>query len=237
MRDIIIADAHLGTPNDLNYQRLLAFLKSLEGEVDTLVLLGDLFEFWSNFRTVPPSYRPLVQQLEEMSRSGTEIVWVEGNHDFHLKRYFGKQPNFRILPDGGMIHLGETPVYVAHGDLVDPHNSGYLRLRGILRSRFVAILTGFLPIPLLEKIATRMSRESKKRRRSYNRQAELEPLLEGHAAPWLARGAKAVVTGHYHTPIHKQLEQGDIISLGDWIHDFSYAEHRNGHLELRTFTD
>lgn len=237
MRDIFLADAHLGIPTDDNYRRLIDFLTGLQGEVRTLFLLGDIFEFWSNFRQAPQSYQPLVDVLESLAAQGCEIVWVEGNHDFHLERYFGRRERFRILPDGGSHELDGQTVYVAHGDLVDPANHSYLRLRRVLRSSLIALITGVVPISLLERIAARMSRASKKRRRSYDRQAELTPLLEKHAAKHIADGARAVITGHYHTPLCKQLSGGTMIALGDWIHDYSYAEHHNGTFTLKSLND
>jgi len=235
MKDIFLADAHLVAPDDLNYQRLMGFLNSLKGNVRTLFLLGDIFEFWGNFNHPPRAYQPLTARLEELVAHGAQIVWVEGNHDFHLQRYFGRRPGFRILPDGGMVDLGHDSVYIAHGDLVDPDNLNYLRLRRLLRSSFLAFLTGTLPQTLLDRIAARMSRESKKRRRSYDRQKELLPLLEQHAIRHLKSGAAAVVTGHYHMPLFRKIGAGTLIALGDWIDDFSYAEHDNGVFELKRY--
>jgi len=237
MKDLFLADAHLGHPDDDNYRRLLRFLDEQRGELRTLVLLGDIFEFWSNFRTPPTPYRPLIEALERLAQRGTRIYWVEGNHDFHLRRYFEKQLGFRVLPDGGYVDLVASRVYVAHGDLVDPHNRSYLRLRRILRSRPLALLTGILPVTLLERIAARMSRESKKVRRTYNRLEELVPLLEDHARRHLKPGVSAVITGHYHSPFQSQVEGGVMIALGDWLHDFSYAEHRDGIFTLRRYAE
>jgi len=235
MTDIFLADAHLGRPDDQNYQYLMTFLGNLKGNIRTLFLLGDIFEFWGNFKRPPHAYQPLVTLLEELAELGAQIVWVEGNHDFHLQRYFGRHKNFRILPDGGMVELGDTSVYVAHGDLVDLDNHSYLRLRRILRSPLIALFSGFLPLALLDYIAARMKHESKKRRRSYDRQAELLPLLNKHATRHLNAGAAAVITGHYHTPLCRQLDGGTMIALGDWIHDFSYAEHHDGVFTLKNF--
>ncbi len=237
MKDLFLADAHLGMPEDANYQRLLRFLDKQGDELRSLFLLGDMFEFWSNFRTPPAPYRPLVASLEGLAKRGVRVYWVEGNHDFHLRRYFADREGFWILPDGGLVDLGTSKVYVAHGDLVDPHNTSYLRLRRILRSWPLALLTGTLPIPILEKIAARMSHESKKVRRTYDRSEELAPLLEAHARRHLAEGADAVITGHYHTPMQRSWEDGTMIALGDWIHDYSYVEHRDGVFTLLRYSE
>jgi UDP-2,3-diacylglucosamine hydrolase len=235
MKDIFLADAHLGSPDDPNYRYLLDFLDGLCGEVRNLFLLGDLFEFWSNFKHAPTNYHPVLETLDKLIAAGANITWVEGNHDFHLQRYFGKRTGYRILPDGGKVELDGKQIYIGHGDLVDRNNHNYLKLRKVLRSGVIAWLTGILPLSVLDKIAARMSNESKKRRRTYDRRAELAPMLEAHAERMIEDGVSAVFTGHYHTPMEKNLPGGVMIALGDWIHDYSYAVHEDGNFSLKSY--
>jgi len=237
MMDIFLADAHLGSPGDPNYQRLLEFLKSIRGEVRQLFLLGDLFEFWGNFSRPPRAYRPLVDMLDLLAADGVQITWVEGNHDFHLQRFFGRRQGYRVLPDGGYIALDGKTVYIAHGDLVDTQNLAYLKLRRFLRSPFAAFLARLLPLAVLDRIASRMSHESKSRRLTYDRPADLLPMLEQHASTHFASGADAVITGHYHTPLVSSHGDGVMIALGDWMQDFSYVEYRAGVFILKSYSD
>ena len=88
-RDIFLADAHLLHPQQDNYQRLLGFLGAQRGQLRTLYILGDLFEFWVGYRhLIFAPYVPLLNALGDLQQAGTEIVYVEGNHDFHLGPYF-----------------------------------------------------------------------------------------------------------------------------------------------------
>ena len=104
MRDLFIADAHLLAPQDANYRRLLEFLRAQRGRTRTLVLLGDIFEFWIGYRyCVFSAYVPLLEALRELREAGARIVYVEGNHDFHLGPYFAETLGCDILPDGGVI--------------------------------------------------------------------------------------------------------------------------------------
>lgn len=87
MKDIFIADAHLKNPADENYVQLLEFLKQNSGNIRTLILLGDIFEFWVGYRhCVYSAYVPLLQQLNLLRLDGTSIIVVEGNHDFKIGR-------------------------------------------------------------------------------------------------------------------------------------------------------
>ena len=78
MKDIFLADAHLRRPGDTNYQKLLEFIGSLEGNTRTLYLLGDIFEFWVGYRHVVfTAYLPLLEALRRLRKTGTEIVFIE----------------------------------------------------------------------------------------------------------------------------------------------------------------
>ena len=106
MKAVFIADAHLLDPEDANYRRLLAFLHQQRGSLSHLVLLGDIFEFWLGYRhSVFAPFVPLLEELRRQRAAGTELVFVEGNHDFHLGPYFSETLACRILPDGGVLEL------------------------------------------------------------------------------------------------------------------------------------
>src|SRR6056297_1490602 len=100
MKDVFVADAHLADPASENYRCFLDFLNSLRGETRTLFLLGDIFEFWIGYRHIVFSpYVPVLDALRRLKEAGTEIVYVEGNHDFHVGPYFEKVLEARIFPD------------------------------------------------------------------------------------------------------------------------------------------
>jgi len=88
MRAIFLADAHLRKPGDHNYLMMLDFLDEQCGKTDILVLLGDIFEFWIGKNSVITDYVPLIDALERLHQQGTKLVYVEGNHDFHLGPVF-----------------------------------------------------------------------------------------------------------------------------------------------------
>ncbi|MRR35913.1 UDP-2,3-diacylglucosamine diphosphatase, partial [bacterium] len=104
MRAIFIADAHLRHEGDQNYRLLMEFLAGLRGAVDTLFILGDLFEFWIGYETVPfTHYLPILDRLKELAESGTEIVYLEGNHDFHMGPFFTETLGARVYPGPAII--------------------------------------------------------------------------------------------------------------------------------------
>lgn len=235
MKDIFLADAHLRRPADANYRKLLEFLGTLEGNTRTLYLLGDIFEFWVGYRYVVfTAYLPLLEGLRRLREAGTEIVFIEGNHDFHMGLYFTEILGCRVLPQEGSFDIDGKRVFLAHGDLMDEADVGYRRLRRVLRSLPLKVLIRIIPPDWTWGIAAWMGRVSKSQQARHEKRNPT-PLLRNHATARFTEGYQVVMTGHFHLPLHEQDEQGEMFALGDWIRDFSYVECDDGAFSLRSF--
>ncbi len=235
-RDIFLADAHLLHPRDLNYQRLLAFLAEQTGRVRTLYILGDLFEFWVGYRhLVFAPYVPLLNALAELRTSGADIVYVEGNHDFHLGPYFEQTLDCRVFPDGGDVEIDGKRVHLTHGDLINGDDRGYRLLRGFLRSRFLKTLIAIAPGDLTWGISRWASRQSQKGHAPKQQRRLPEAKIDAYARRRLKDGCAVVITGHFHQPFSRQLGEGMVFGLGDWLTQYSYLVHENGTFSLKTY--
>ena len=235
-RDIFLADAHLLHPRDINYQRLLAFLGEQQGRLRTLYILGDLFEFWVGYRhMVFAPYVPLLNALGELHAGGTNIVYVEGNHDFHLGPYFHETLGCRVLPDGGDVEIDGRKVHLTHGDLVNSADRGYRLLRRFLRSRFLKGLIALAPGDLTWSISRWASRQSQKGHAPKNNRRLPEACIDAYARQRLAAGNDIVITGHFHQPFTRRIDRGQVFGLGDWIEQYSYLVYEDGCFELKTY--
>jgi len=238
MKDLFLADAHLVDPSDENYLKLLEFLERQIGRIRTLYLLGDIFEFWIGYRhTVFAPYVPLLDTLRRLRGGGAEIVFVEGNHDFHLGPYFEEFLGCRILPDGGSVDIEGKKVFISHGDMINPEDRGYRLLRRILRSRLFRLVKGILPPDLAWRTARWASRQSKKGHGRKRSRWSPEDMILAHARHRFAEGFDAVVTGHFHAPFFKSSNEGIVIALGDWMTDYSYAVFENGMFSLKNLSE
>lgn len=233
MKDIFLADAHLLDPADNNYQRLLTFLRQQRGTIRNLVMLGDIFEFWVGYRhTVFAPFVPLLEELRLQRESGTELIFVEGNHDFHLGPYFSEILECRILPDGGTLELDGKRIFIAHGDQVNPDDRGYRLLRSALRCRLSRLLLALAPPDWAWRVSRWASRLSSRRKKS--RVCYLpEELLLNFAQERFAEGYDAVLIGHFHIPLYRKLDEKLLVCLGDWIEQDSYAVFENGAFALK----
>jgi UDP-2,3-diacylglucosamine hydrolase len=235
MRKIFIADAHLRQPEDENYRRLLSFLATLPGTADTLYILGDLFEFWIGYpRLVFPQYAPLIDALRRLRLQGVELVYLEGNHDFNLGPVFTRDLRAGVHAGPVTVSLAGRRVYLCHGDQMNPQDYGYRLLRGLLRSLPVRCLPRLLPPAAAVGIARFLDRTCGAPETAV-RSHDPGPIIRRFARQQFAAGSDAVVTGHFHHPLHERLDGRDIVALGDWITQYSYAEFAAGVFSLHTF--
>jgi UDP-2,3-diacylglucosamine hydrolase len=233
MKDIFLADAHLFDPAAGNYQRLLAFLRQNRGRIRHLVLLGDIFDFWVGYRhTVFAPFVPLLEELRQQRETGTELIFVEGNHDFHMGPFFSEFLDCRILPDGGPLQLDDRRIFIAHGDLVNPDDKAYRMLRSALRCQLSRFLLPLVPPDWAWSVARRASRLSGRRKKGHSAFLPEQALLN-FARERFAEGFDTVITGHFHVPLFRPIEDNLLIALGDWIEQDSYAVYENGAFALK----
>ncbi|HET6419658.1 MAG TPA: UDP-2,3-diacylglucosamine diphosphatase [Geobacteraceae bacterium] len=241
MRKVFIADAHLGKPGDFNYQALMKFLDGLKGNTETLFILGDLFEFWIGYEKVPfTQYLPVLEMLLEIRKSGTKIVYFEGNHDFHMGSFFEKNLRAEIQRSPRVLPVNGKKAYLCHGDEIIENDYGYKVLRFLLHNALTGILLPLVPYRLTSFVADRMSCFSSRNHHERNRKWDYEAILRAFAAKKFADGCDVVVTAHFHTPFmdRAETENGEkiLISLGDWKTQFSYGEWTESSLVLKKFT-
>ncbi len=241
MRKVFIADAHLRDPEDFNYRVLQKFLAGLKGNTEVLFILGDLFEFWIGYGHVPfRQYLPVLEMLREIMESGTNIVYFEGNHDFHMGPFFKKSLRADIYRSPQVLTLNGKKVYLCHGDQIIDNDYGYSVLRFLLHNPLTGILLPLVPYRLTSFVADRMSRLSARNHEERNRKRNYEAILRSFAARRFKSGCDVVISAHFHTPYteHAETNKGEkiLLSLGDWKTQFSYGEWSDDTLALRKFT-
>jgi UDP-2,3-diacylglucosamine hydrolase len=229
MKDLFLADTHLLNPNDDAYRRLLNLLDEQCGKLRSLVMLGDIFEFWFGYRhTVFWAYLPLLDRLHRLRESGTELVFVEGNHDFHLGPYFSEILGCRILPDGGSLERDGRKIFIAHGDLVNPRDTGYRILRRFLRHRLTRRLMMMVPPDTAWRIARWASDKSSRKNGGRDRRHLPREDVFAYAHRRFSEGYDSVVIGHFHVPLLHHENGKTLITLGDWSRESSYAVLEDG---------
>jgi UDP-2,3-diacylglucosamine hydrolase len=217
---VVVGDVHASSAHPEIEARFLAYLKSLEGRGGTVVLLGDVFDWWvGRGQQGEPESRPVLDALRGLVASGVRLCFQAGNRDFAFDGADGLALD--LWPDVVRTTWGARRVLLTHGDLLVSGDTSYLAMRRVLRSRlFTWGRKRLLPYRLLRGIAQALRRTtSRALRRKDRRWLDID---YGLARQWLsAADADVLVAGHVHTGVHHRLPAErplDVLVLKDWDH-------------------
>jgi UDP-2,3-diacylglucosamine hydrolase len=234
---VFVADIHLVPGGSEKTDRFLAFARDSARRFDRLYILGDLFDYWIGPRHLDlPDYRPVVDALRAVRRSGFRVAFIPGNRDYQAGPEFARATGVELLGSQGEIALGGRRVHLSHGDVLynrNPRYTAYRRIAGLRGTRrFVAAL----PPALTVRLAAGLRRVSR-------RDTPPPPFLTSSdllapAAPLFARGVDVVVCGHLHRPAHLRARSGgracDLYVLGEWSAGAPHVAYEAGRFEMRT---
>jgi UDP-2,3-diacylglucosamine hydrolase len=241
-----VSDAHFGVPNrEKSYERehlFIQWLDSVKLDAHEIYIMGDLFEFWYEYKTViQKGYVRLLGKLAEITDAGIPIYFFRGNHDVWAFDYLAEELNFRIYPDTLIKEIGKKTFFLGHGDGLGKGDNGYKFLKKIFRNRFNQWLFRWLH----PDIGTRMGLFWSNKSRVANENAGIEKVndeglerLAGFCNETLIKQPNIdfFVFGHIHKPKIISLNAtSKYISIGDWIKYFSYIEFDGENLEIKYF--
>ena len=232
MRTYFISDLHLGAPYFADSReaerRVVSFLESIREDADAIYLLGDILDYWYEYRyVVPRGFVRFFGKLAELSDSGIKITWLIGNHDIWIFDYIPNELGIRVIDGYLEEEIHGCKVYMAHGDGTGRQPAGFRLIRSLFRSRICQFFYSAIHPRWTIPFAYSWSRHS----RATGREAgqDWHPLLDNLTAfskEYLAEhgDVRHFIYGHLH--ILKQVrlsEDCDLTILGDWISTFSYA--------------
>jgi UDP-2,3-diacylglucosamine hydrolase len=239
-----ISDFHLGAPDyavSLEREKIIVkFLDEIKNDAAEIFLVGDMFDFWYEYRqVVPKGYVRLLGKLAELSDAGIRMYFFVGNHDMWMRDYFQKELNIPVYYEPKEFERSGRKFLIGHGDGLGPGDHGYKRLKKIFRNPACKWLFGVLPPVAGMGLANYLSR------RSRAQTGAPEEIFLGEEKEWLIIYCKEVlqenninffVFGHRHLPIDYRLTNTSrYINLGDWISYYTYAVFDGKELLLKSF--
>lgn len=239
MRAIFLADAHLVSPDDANYRLLLRFLREQEGCLDVLYIMGDLFDFWVGFPSHPfKQYDPVLDALDRLVASGCRLVYYEGNHDFHLGAIFSQRLKAEIHTGPAIERVQGKRLFICHGDQVNREDRSYRLLRFLLRSRLAAASVSMFPPAWASAIRERLQKRSRAGYTVKTARWDYRRIILAFAESIRQQGCDGLITGHFHLALHERLPATGftVLSLGDWMEQFTYGEMLDGELRLLSYS-
>jgi UDP-2,3-diacylglucosamine hydrolase len=238
------SDFHLGVPTPEasreREQRIVRWLDSIRHECGELYLLGDVFDFWFEYRhVVPRGFVRLLGKLAEFSDAGIPIHYFTGNHDMWIFDYLPRELNLKVYRKPVEATYGGKSFYIGHGDGLGPGDHGYKFIKKVFASPVSQWLFARLHPNLGIGIANYFSG------RSRIATGTLDEKFLGEEKEWLVIHSKELlqkrhydylVFGHRHLPLDMALEGNSrYINLGDWIRYNSYAVFDGTDLRLEYF--
>ncbi|HEY4707970.1 MAG TPA: UDP-2,3-diacylglucosamine diphosphatase [Thermodesulfobacteriota bacterium] len=231
MKIVFIADGHLKGDDTEGQASLAKFLDSLKA--DTLVVLGDLFDFWTGSnRVARKKYMTVLDSLLRIQARGTKIIYCEGNHDFSMGAFFTQKLKADVYPEISEVMIDGKRFLLGHGDTISM-TTGYRLWRGYLRSPLFTAVSAIATSPVVWAIAGSLSKRSRGKDRYLSEVNQVEARLREFAKGKLAEGFDAVVLGHSHAAgVHVE-QKGVYANPGSWAGERSYLVYENGAVTLK----
>ncbi len=230
-----ISDAHLGASTvkkeRLKEEKLLSFFEYVSQNGERLFIVGDLFDFWFEYRTViPKGYTRVLCALSRLNDVGIELHYIAGNHDFWMKDYLSREYGFQIHFDEVDITINRKRFYLFHGDGLARDDTGYRLLKKIFRNRVNIFLYSLLHPDLGVPLARWISSLSRSHTSRDNPPSDEDYILR--SLKKFEEGFDFSIFGHLHSPRFQEFGQKVYINLGDWIDNFNYAEFDGKNIRL-----
>lgn len=239
-----LSDFHLGAPTHAasleREKEIVRFLDEAKKDAAEIFLVGDMFDFWYEYRlVVPRGYVRLLGKLAELSDAGIALHFFVGNHDMWMKNYFQTELNIPVYFEPIELIRNGKQFLIGHGDGLGPGDHGYKRLKKIFRNPVCQWMFGILPPAVGIGLANYFSRKSRAQTGS------AEEIFLGEDKEWLIIYCKEIllqkkvdffVFGHRHLPIDYRLSDNSrYINLGDWIKYFTYAVFDGEEIKLLSY--
>lgn len=228
-----VSDVHLGASGDVQGRRerlFVDFLKSLPDDTAGLFLLGDIFDFWVEYRdVVPRGFTRVFGELARLSDAGCKIWFFKGNHDYWVTDYFSRELGITVVDEPYMVvELLGRRFCVGHGDFLNCSDPKARLIFKMFRNRALITALKALPTHSVFKFARWWSSKSRKSSCDYKFDvagSDIESFAED-----FGRREKIdyFIFGHFHAPSRTSLECGaTLYLLDDWA-DFANSLYFSG---------
>jgi UDP-2,3-diacylglucosamine hydrolase len=228
------SDFHLGIDAHLTSaereKKIVRWLNSIQHDAEKIYLVGDVFDFWFEYKTVvPKGYVRLLGKLAELRDAGIAIEFFIGNHDMWMFRYLEEEMGIPIHRQPILAEIHGKTFFIGHGDGLGPGDHGYKFLKKVFASPVCQWLFARLHPNFGVGLATYWSHSSRAAQPSW------EMTFLGEEREWLIQFSNEklleqpdidfFVFGHRHVPVDFLLKnkKSRYINIGDWMFNYSYG--------------
>lgn len=237
------SDLHLGFPNyRQGRDREIIFVKWLDQikhDATKLFLLGDVFDFWFEWKhVVPRGYTRFLGKIAELSDMGIEIHFFIGNHDVWIFDYLEEELNVTIHKGPFEIKNHETTVFMAHGDGLGPGDHAYKMLKKVFHNKTLQWMFARIHPNFAMWIANKWSVSSRLGQDKPKSFGENEWLFQFAKEKYETEPYNLFIFGHRHIPEIIDINSNSkYVNLGDWVLHNTFGVLENGEFSLNYFKD
>ena len=243
-----LSDAHLGSraiAHSRNQERrLVNFLDSIKHTASAVYLLGDMFDFWFEYKlTVPKGFTRFLGKISELTDLGVEVHFFTGNHDIWCGDYLQKECGVVLHRTSFTCEIDGKEFFIAHGDGLGDDDRQFKILRSIFHNKTLIKLFSMIHPRWGIDFGLAWAKHSRLKREN-----EMEPPFQGEEKEPLVRFSKDYLSnhpninyfiyGHRHIMLDLMLtEASRMLILGDWIKSYSFAVFDGEHLFLEQYVE
>lgn len=228
MRTLFIADLHLSENHRQVTDAFLGFLDKEANNVQTLYILGDMFEVWIGDDEHTPLMDEVARKLTALSKKNkTKIFYIHGNRDFMIGKRYAKQSSMTLLPEHSLIDLYGQKTLIMHGDTLCLFDKNYQLMRKVIHNPVLQFIFNCLPLKMRKRIGwkIRTASQSKKVYKNTNvmgvTEEEVLRLMQQHNVQRLIHG-HTHQANEYHFTVNNKA--GCRYDVGDWYTNLSFIE-------------
>jgi UDP-2,3-diacylglucosamine hydrolase len=241
-----VSDVHLGAPalsNNKEREKLfVTWLDQAARDAGEIYLLGDIFDFWYEYRKVAPrGFVRTLGKIAEITDSGIPVHYFTGNHDIWIFDYLPSELNIILHRDPIIQNINGKVFFLGHGDGLDPNEKGYLMLKRLFTSKIAQFMFSRLHPNFAFWIGHQWTKHS---RLSKGTEPEISPGLEHESAISFSKTMiekqhiDYFIFGHRHILLNEKIApKSEVFILGEWFNHFSYAVFDGDNVELKKFNN
>ncbi len=238
------SDNHLGAPTQKESlpreKKFVQWLDVVKKDAAAIFLLGDLFDFWFEYKqVVPKGFVRVLGKLAEITDTGIPIYFFVGNHDLWMRDYFEKELNIQTYRNNKEFVFNDKVFLIGHGDGKGPGDKGYKRMKKVFTFPFFNWLFRWLHPDLGVRLAKHLSVKNKLI------SGEEDKEFLGNEKEWLVLYAKRkleekhydyFIFGHRHLPMELEVAiNSTYCNIGDWINHYTYGVFDGEKFKLKKF--
>lgn len=236
------SDFHLGalsTSESISRERIIVqWLKSIREETGALFLVGDLFDFWFEYKkVVPKGFSRLLAEISRFVDDGILVYVFTGNHDIWMFDYLQEEVGVKVLTQPHLFEINGTKYFVGHGDGLGPGDHKFKFLKKVFTFPMFQWMFRWLHPDIGVALAQTWSNHSRTNPEDEVFMGEDKERLVTFAKEQLnIHPAQYYIFGHRHLPMTIDIGQGAFyINLGDWIYNYTYLEVDGTQVELKKY--